>query len=86
MQLVKSCLRWSYRVFWYSLAATIITLAIAISLVRIFLPDVKAYRGKIEYIASTFLGQEVHIKSMDARLSGLTPTIIFRGVRMLRLP
>ncbi|MEJ2391729.1 MAG: DUF3971 domain-containing protein [Gammaproteobacteria bacterium] len=83
MQLVKSCLRWSYRVFWYSLAATIITLAIAISLVRIFLPDVKAYRGKIEYIASTFLGQEVHIKSMDARLSGLTPTIIFRGVRML---
>ncbi len=76
-------LHWVHRIFWYIVAAVIITLAIGISLVRIFLPDVKVYREQIEHIASTFLGQEVHIQSMDARLSGVTPMIIFRDVRLL---
>jgi uncharacterized protein YhdP len=69
--------------FWYTVATLIIVLAIAISLIRIFLPDVKVYREQIEHVASSFLAQEVRIKSMDARLAGLTPMIIFNGVRMM---
>ncbi|MBI1422695.1 MAG: hypothetical protein GC149_04440 [Gammaproteobacteria bacterium] len=83
MAKLKTCLHWAHRIFWYTVAGLIITLAIAISLVRIFIPDVKVYREQIEHVASAFLGQEVHIKSMDARLSGFTPLIVFRGVRML---
>jgi len=79
----KTSLHWVHRIFWYTVAAIIISLAIGISLVRIFLPDVKVYREQIERVASTFLGQEVHIQSMDARLSGMTPMIIFRDVRLL---
>lgn len=83
MEIVKTSMHWFHRIFWYTVAGVIITMAIAISLLRIFIPDVKVYRGQIEHVASTFLGQEVHIKSMDARLSGITPMIIFRDVRML---
>ena len=83
MDILKSFLHWSYRIFWYTLAGVIISLAIAISLVRIFIPDVKLYREQIEHVASAFLAQEVQIDSMDARLAGITPMIIFKGVRML---
>lgn len=83
MEILKTCLHWTHRIFWYTVAGLIISLAIAISLVRIFLPDVKVYRTQIEHVASSFLAQEVHIDSMDARLSGITPMIIFKGVRML---
>ena len=83
MDILKSFLRWTHRIFWYTVAGSVIALAIAISLVRIFIPDVKLYREKIEHVASAFLAQEVRIDSMDARLSGITPMIIFKGVRML---
>lgn len=83
MAILKTCWRWTHRIFWYTLAGLIIALAIAISLVRIFIPDVKLYRTQIENVASTFLAQEVRIESMDARLAGVTPLIIFKGVRML---
>jgi uncharacterized protein (TIGR02099 family) len=86
--LTKPSLAWRvahrlYRLFWYSLVVAIILIAIGISLVRAFLPDVKSYRGEIEQLASRFLDQAVQIESMDARLDGLTPTFIFSGVHML---
>jgi len=83
MNMLKTCLHWTHRVFWYTVAGLIIASAIAVSLARIFIPDVKVYREQIEHIASKFLGQDVHIKSMDARLSGFTPTLLFRDVSLL---
>lgn len=83
MTMLQSTLRWCYRVFWYTLVTAVILLAIAISLVRIFLPDVKVYRERVEHLATSFLEQEVRIESMDARLAGLTPMIIFKDVHML---
>ena len=58
-------------------------LAIAISLIRVFITDVKDYRQEIELLASTILEKDVKIDSMDARLSGFVPLIVFKGVRML---
>ncbi|MBI3562730.1 MAG: hypothetical protein HY080_13545 [Gammaproteobacteria bacterium] len=75
-------LRACYRLFWYSLAVVIIVLATGISLARIYLPDIKSYRSEIESLASSALGRVVQIESMDAKLDGLTPEIIFNGVRM----
>jgi uncharacterized protein (TIGR02099 family) len=45
--------------------------------------DVETYRLDIEKVASTFLEQPVRIEALDARLSGLTPTLVFRNVRLL---
>lgn len=83
MKWVTNSLHWCHRMFWYSFAAIAILLAIAISLIRVFITDVKDYRQEIELFASSILEQEVRIDSMDAKLSGFTPLIVFKGVRML---
>lgn len=83
MTKLQSTVRWCYRVFWYALVSAVILLAIAISLIRIFLPDVKVYREQVEQLATAFLEQQVTIESMDARLAGLTPLIIFKDVHLL---
>lgn len=83
MNILRTCLRWSYRIFWYALVGLIISLAVAVSIVRIFPPDVEAYRSQVEEIASSALEQQVRIKSMDARLIGFIPHIIFNDVHML---
>lgn len=83
MKWVTNSLHWCHRMFWYSFAAVAIVLAIAISLIRVFITDVKDYRQEIESFASSMLEQEVRIDSMDAKLSGFTPLIVFKGVRML---
>lgn len=83
MKRVINSLHWCHRFFWYSFAVIAILLAIAISLTRVFITDVKDYRQEIESFASSVLEQEVRIDSMDAKLSGFTPLIVFNGVRMM---
>lgn len=83
MQWIKLTARWCYRTFWYGLVGLIITIAIAISLLRIYLPDVKSYRAEIEQLASSALDKQVRIASMDAKLSGITPLIVFNDVYLL---
>lgn len=79
---IRRLLRKLYHFFWYSLAILIILIAVAISLARIFLPEARGYRVEVEKFASTAMGREVKIASMDARLDGLTPTFIFHDVHM----
>ncbi len=79
---IRKLLRKLYHFFWYSLAILIILIAVTISLARIFLPEAKGYRVEVEKFASTAMGREVKIASMDARLDGLTPTFIFYDVHM----
>ena len=71
------------RVILYTVAVLVVTAAVMFSLVRVFISDVEAYRLDIEHIASAFLDHPVKIESMDARLVGMTPTIIFNRVRLL---
>jgi len=83
MNWIKTTFKWCYRTFWYTVVGLIITLAIAISLFRVYLPDIKEHREEIEAFASEVLKQDVRIKSMDAKLSGFTPLIIFDEVYLL---
>ncbi|MDZ7662239.1 YhdP family protein [Thiohalophilus sp.] len=83
MSTVKKYLRIARRTLWYSLAALLVTLAVLVSLFRIFLPDLTAYRADLEQFASAFLDHTVRIESMDARLVGFTPMLIFDDVYML---
>lgn len=79
----RRLLRFVYHAFWYSLAALVILVAIALSAMRVFLPDLKSYREDIEQFASEAMGRTVQIATMDAKLDGLTPTFIFTDVRLL---
>ncbi|MGM0678289.1 MAG: YhdP family protein [Pseudomonadota bacterium] len=83
MSTAKQYLRTFRRILWYSLAALVVILAVLVSLFRIFLPDLTAYRSELEELASAFLDHTVRIESMDARLVGFTPTLIFDDVYML---
>ena len=71
------------RVALYSIAILAVTAAVLFSLARVLISDVKAYHLDIEQIASAFLDHPVKIESMDARLVGLTPTLVFNRVRLL---
>ena len=71
------------RFLLYAVTAVVVTAAVLLSLARLFIADVGTYRYDVEQIASAFLGHPVRIDSMDARFEGLTPTLVFRGVRML---
>lgn len=83
MKWIITTYHWCKKIFWYTFVGLIITLAIAISLFRLYLPDVKAYREDIAAFASEVLEQDVRIDSMEAKLSGFTPLIIFDDVYLL---
>ena len=67
----------------YALAVFIVTAAVALSVARIFLPEVQGYKEAIEQKLGEFIEQNVHIDEVDARLIGFTPTIIFKGVHLI---
>jgi len=83
MDIIQTCLRWTYRIFWYTLVGLILAIAVFISIIRLFPPDVEEYRQQIEELASAIIESQVHIQSMDAKLAGFTPVIIFNDVHLL---
>ncbi len=83
MKWIKTTYHVCYRTFWYAVVAFILIIAIGISIIRLYLPDVKDHREEIELFASSILEQDVLIESMDAKLSGFTPNIIFNDVYLL---
>ena len=67
----------------YALAVFTVTSAVALSIARLFLPEVQAYKTAIEQQLGAVIEQNVHIDEVDARLVGFTPTIIFKGVHLI---
>ncbi|HEY0719642.1 MAG TPA: DUF3971 domain-containing protein [Gammaproteobacteria bacterium] len=70
------------RYLWTATALLIILLAVAVSAARALLPHLDGYRATIEARVSAYLGQPVAIERFDARLVGLTPSIILRQVTL----
>jgi len=70
------------RYLWIAFATLIILLAVAVTLARVLLPYLDSYRSSIESRVSAYLGQPVAIEQLDARLLGLTPSIILRKVTL----
>ncbi|MGD8577576.1 MAG: hypothetical protein PVG13_10840, partial [Thiohalophilus sp.] len=68
MSKAKKYIRIVRRAVWYSIATIVIIMAVLVSMVRLFLPDVTGYRTEVEQIASAFMDHTVRIESMDARL------------------
>lgn len=70
-------------VFFYSIAAVIIIIALGVSALRLMLTTANLYQEEVEQLASTLLEQPVKIGRMDAELSGLIPTLIFHDVKII---
>lgn len=71
------------RALWFTVAGSVILIAVALSLTRLLLPNLESYRGQVEEQASAALGQAVRIKTLRTRLIGLTPTVVLEDVRLL---
>ena len=67
----------------YSIAIVVIVAALGVSGLRFILTTANLYQEEVEELASSLLEQPVKIGRMDARLSGLVPTIIFHNVELL---
>ena len=68
---------------WYLLAAGILFSAVIISLIRFALTEVESYQETIEQLASKAIKHQVYIESLDARLVGVMPTLVLKGIRVL---
>lgn len=67
----------------YSIAIVVIVTALGVSGLRFLLTTANLYQNEVEQLASDLLQQPVKIGSMDARLSGIVPTLIFHNVQLL---
>lgn len=67
----------------YSIAIVVIVTALGVSGLRFLLTTVNLYHNEVEQLASELLKQPVKIGRMDARLSGVVPTLIFHDVQLL---
>lgn len=68
---------------WYGTVTVIIVTAVVLVLTRIALPRVESYRVQVEHKISAYIGQPVKISSLDARLIGISPSLIFKDVSLL---
>ncbi len=71
------------RKLWTLFVVLLVLAAVAISLVRVLFPELGTFREDVERLASEALGHPVRISEFDARLVGLTPTFIFRDIRLV---
>lgn len=78
-----SLLRKTRRFIWYTFVTSLVIAAILVALARVLFPNIEGYRNQLESIASKYLGQPVKIEKFDARIIGLTPTLIFKDVSLL---
>ena len=71
------------RALWFAAAAVVILAAVLLSLTRLLLPSLQSYRTDVERKVSALIGQPVRIRTLDAHLLGLAPTVILEDVRLL---
>ena len=67
----------------YSIAIVVIVVALGVSSLRLLLTTANLYHNEVEELASSLLEQPVKIGSMDAKLTGLVPTLIFNNVEFI---
>ncbi len=70
------------RYLWTATALLIILLAVVVSGARALLPYLDDYRTTVEARVSAYLGHPIAIEQFDARLLGLTPSIILQRVTL----
>ena len=83
MQNKPHYLRRLRRLAFYSLAAFVVLLAVLMSIARVVVSEADNWRLELEKLGSLSLDRKVYIKSLDARLDGITPVLILKNVRLM---
>lgn len=78
-KLTDKLIKW----LWYLVASSILVSAVMISLVRFALTEIDAYQETIEQLASKATNHKIYIESLDAKLVGLMPTLVLKGVHVM---
>ncbi len=68
---------------WYSGVGLLVLLAVTATLIRLTFSSVEEYRTQLETLAGNYLGQPVTISGIDARVAGISPTVILTDVSLL---
>ncbi len=68
--------------FWYGGFGLLILAAVLLSVARLLMPQLQEYHHELERRVGERLGVEVTIGEVDARLVGITPTLILRQLRL----
>jgi uncharacterized protein (TIGR02099 family) len=81
-------LAWLWRVAWWSFAAVVVVVAVALSAARLMLPGMSEYKTQIEAMAQRLVDRPVEIGTLDAAWRGLSPVLRLKKVvvRDARLP
>lgn len=73
-------LKRTLHICWWTVAAGIVTLALTLSAVRLFLPGMSDYRAQVENVAANIFKRPVTIGSLDAAWHGLSPVLKLNDV------
>lgn len=69
---------------WYLSVSLLVLLAILLTSTRALLPILDDQRLEVEQWVSSILGAPITIETIDARVLGIYPTLIFKGVTLLK--
>ncbi len=72
--------RRALRFLWWLGAALLVLLAVSLSVARLLVPEVSAYREQIEAVAAGVFSRPVSIGTLDAAWQGLSPVLEFGEV------
>ncbi len=75
--------RWFNKLFWWSFATVVVTLALLLTAARALFPYADSYRQEVETWAGGMLGQSITITEVDARWRYTYPEVVFRNVNLL---
>ena len=67
----------------YTVTTIFVVAAVLVSVTRLLLSNVDAYRSDIEQLASAYLAHAVKMETLEASFHGLTPTLIFKHVYLM---
>ena len=81
--MLRKFIKFVLHICWYGLAASIITVAVAITLLRVLLPDIGHYREDIQAFVSEHTGYPVEIEEMNARWDGWIPNLYLKQIQIL---
>ena len=83
MQKKPHYLRRLRRFVFYSLAAMVVSLAVVMSILRVVVSEADSWRMDLQKLASNYLGRQVYIEALDARLDGLMPVLVLKNVHLM---
>ncbi len=83
MRFLTRLLKRLLALLWMGLVVLLIVAAVSLATARVMFSYAGDYRTEVTAWLSDYLGQPVRVDALDARMQGLQPTLLLKGVRLL---